>query len=173
MDVFEAPRPLSQVIEKTKEEINAEMSLLKTIAPQKTKLPVDDYPKPFAEQAVVIENKFNMDMTREERLSKVSYKSKTYINASYIKTPFREEKGLIIATSGPNDADKAFWTMVLQNNVTQILAVCCSDEAGYYFPKVEDSIMCGSIEVKLLNKEKKTGHVVRTLDVDGVRITHH
>jgi len=40
-------------------------------------------------------------MTREQRLSKVSFQSKTYINASYIKTPFREEKGLIIATKGP------------------------------------------------------------------------
>ena len=75
-----------------------------------------------------------MDMTREQRLSKVSYESETYINASYIKTPFREEKGLIIATKGPNHADIAFWTMVLQNNVTQILALCSSYETGEYFP---------------------------------------
>jgi protein tyrosine phosphatase len=49
MELFEAPRPLSQVIEKTKEEIYAEISLLKEIKTKKSYLPVHDYPSPFAE----------------------------------------------------------------------------------------------------------------------------
>jgi hypothetical protein len=49
MEKFEAPRSLSQVIEKTKEEIYAEARLLDEIAPQKAMPSVSDYPIPFAE----------------------------------------------------------------------------------------------------------------------------
>ena len=49
MELYEAPKPLSQVIEKTKEEIYAESRLLDKIAPRKAELPVHDYPSPFAE----------------------------------------------------------------------------------------------------------------------------
>ena len=67
--------------------------------------------------------------------------------------------------------------MVLQNNVTLILNLCkrsgsqIGDEVSQYFP-ITDSIMCGSIEVKLIDEAQKMGHVVRTLDVGGVSITH-
>ena len=87
---------------------------------------------------MVLENESNMDMTREEMLSNASIKSKTYVNASYIKTPFRESKGLIIGAKGPQQkTEEAFWTMVLQNNVTQILAVCedIGDGNSYYGPE--------------------------------------
>ena len=46
---YETPRLLSQVIEKSSEEIFAEYRLLGKIAPKKTSLPVYDYPSPFAE----------------------------------------------------------------------------------------------------------------------------
>ena len=49
MELFEAPRPLSQVIEKTEEEIFADFYLLGEISQKKTELPVKNYPYLFAE----------------------------------------------------------------------------------------------------------------------------
>ena len=49
MELYEAPRPLSQVIEKTEAEIYAEARLLDEISPHKARLSVSDYPSPFAE----------------------------------------------------------------------------------------------------------------------------
>lgn len=112
---------------------------------------------PFGETAVEIEPWTSYEKDKDQ-----------FINASYIKTAFGEEKeldepmnveedenvkpfGLMIATAGPNkNTIEQFWKMVIQQDVSRIVALCekMGDECGVspykeacqYFPTEEKEI---------------------------------
>ena len=70
--------------------------------------------QPFKETSVSMKENPGSPLTDE-----------TYINASYIKSAFREDQELIIATQGPQRYSMhTFWNMVMQSNVKRIVTLC-------------------------------------------------
>jgi len=78
---------------------------------------------PFEETAVILGENQNIGKMKMEE----------YMNANYIKTSFQEEDpndpgnpfGFMIASQAPQDFDfQHFWEMVVQKNVTTIVALC-------------------------------------------------
>lgn len=131
---YEEPKKFSEAIELDYKRIDDEYNKLYKVMSDKEGVKYD-YPTVFKETAVILNTAKNISMDREEKLASIDNDS--YINASYIKSALKEDTGIMIATKGPQNGyyDKtveSFWKMVLQNNVTRILAVCYRIGDGGY-----------------------------------------